>query len=192
MIYDPMPTVHVYPHDMFEMTGHETEGDHECWCEPRVVIVPPDHRFAKERNTTRVFYHTELPYKNDWKRDASKAEVKAAPSIKRFLRSIPEPPAGGWGPIELREGIVDLIDDVTKNGWELPPPVEKESPQVTLFRSLLESLVESKRYTGEIVVFPQEHMFLGNGTFICADCRKRVEDCKCDDIDDDNNHYAFK
>lgn len=192
MIFDPMPPVHVYPYDMFEMTEHQTDNDHECWCEPRIVIVPPDHQFAKEKNTTRVFYHTSTPWKRDWEKEATTEEIEGAVSIKRLLRSIPEPPKGGWDSIELSEGVAALIEDITKNGWHLPiPPV---CPPKTNTRT--NELMELMRVMREIcittvipsfLVDPQAHIVGYPGHFHCMDCKERVENCKCDNDDSDSD-----
>jgi hypothetical protein len=157
MFFDPMPIVHVYPHDMWGETGHTTDDSHECWCEPRVAIVPPGHQFSKEDNTTRVFYHSSYVHKHDWQHEASAEEIKLAIPINKLLRSITSPPKNN----PRLAAITELLAFIQK----------------TDINAMLPNFI-----------FDPEARIAGTpGAYICTDCNKRVEKCKCDQNRDDND-----
>ena len=178
MIYDPMPSVHVYPYDMFMGTSHCTDDEHECWCEPRIAIVPPEHDFAKEKHATRVFYHTEIAHKGDWTIHAPDKEVSVAPKIYKLLRSIPEPPEGGWDQTELAEGVERLISDVLENGWQEAAPPKQPSPPPNWPFTKPTVLTEYElRKAG---------LFGKPGTYRCMKCLQYIQNCTCPENDDDD------
>lgn len=212
MIFDPMPIVHVFPYDMFGHTEHQTDNEHECWCEPRTAIVPAGHQFAKEDHATRVFYHSNVARKSDMEDNMLAKERRYLVAIRKLLRSIPEPPAGGWDPVELTEGIDRLVQDVLTNGWRdktvttalVAPPMEGQPTLGLLFphtydsihlqglRGLHQQLM--RQFGLEPPTPPTDDAVLKHfglmgkpGEFRCTDCHKLVQDCTCDDDDDGND-----
>jgi len=191
MIFDPMPTVHVYPHDLRNRTEHETDDEHECWCEPRIAIVPPGHQFSKENNTTRVFYHSQYARKSDAELNMPTKELMMQGRIKQALRGIEEPPPGGWDTVELAEGVNRLVTDVLTNGWKEPEP-PKPPVQSTALMKLgeLQSIHDffmRHGFNPDFIIDPRSRIAGRPGDFHCMDCHKRVEDCKCDEDDDDDD-----
>lgn len=190
-----LPVVHIYPHNVAGNTEHQTDDGHECWCEPRVVIVPPGHKFAMEKSRTRVVYHSNYATHADQRADMPIAELLYSMTSNRILRAVPEPPAGGYEPILIAERIDALVADVLTNGWEQAPepvpaveptPTQHAAPMVYvgilgLSPEVLQRLREM--YGGVSDVFDTTPTV--EPTLTCADCGLSFEDCTCDEDDDD-------
>lgn len=200
MFFDPLPIVHIYPNNPFGFTGHETENGHECWCEPRIAIVPKDHQFAKENHETRIVYHNpNLISKGDDEYNLPPKHVQGNLAARKLLRSIAEPPEGGWGAIELSEGLDRLVVDVFKNGWSAPQP-QKLLPPAAINVTIDELHVEVDGKTQKLPdsdrpIMERLQNFFDINYLVdpmssphCQNCGQPFENCGCDDDDNDDDN----
>ncbi len=121
MLFDPMPVVHLFPHDILGNTSHQLDESCECWCEPKIEIVKPGHPLAKEDNQTRVVTH-----------DRNNVYPPLPPTvvhrrIENLLKNVQPPPEGGWD----KKEITDMVESLLGGGKQepsVPKPNEPSSP----------------------------------------------------------------